>query len=80
MRHSVLADLKKRCFEALIIERFENRLGAAHTRAIIERQNDFVVAKQFRSVEMLFSAEAQAPDRGDLDNARNPHGARLVAG
>jgi hypothetical protein len=69
MRHRVLADLKKRCFEALIVERFENWLGAAHTRAIIERQNDFLVAKQIRSFEMLLGAEARAAGRVDLDNA-----------
>ena len=77
MPHRVLADLEERRLEAIVGQRLEHGGRVVRPRAVVEGQNDFLVAQEIILLEML-EAEAGTAGRVDLDDARKPHAAGLV--
>ena len=65
----VLADLEKRRLQALVGQCLEHGGRVARPRAIVEGQNNFLVAQEVILLEVL-EAEAGAAGRVDLDDAR----------
>jgi hypothetical protein len=48
-----LADFKKRCLETFVLKRLQHSYGAHRAGPIVEGQNDFPVAEEIVSSEML---------------------------
>ena len=68
MPHCVLADLKERGFQTLIGQRLEHRRRALRPGAIVEGQDDLLVAQEVVLLEVL-EAESGSARRVDLDDA-----------
>ena len=68
MPHCVLADVKERGFQTLIGQRLEHRRRALPPGAIVEGQDDLLVAQEVVPLEVL-EAESGAAGGVDLDDA-----------
>ena len=75
-----LADVEKRRLGALLGERRQNLRRGAFEWAIVERQDDFLVAEEFQRMAVLQIADLHAACGVDFLHARNAQGVRVLAG
>src|SRR5262249_26853756 len=73
----MLADRKEKRLGALVGQGLEYGRCMSGPRAVVERQDDFMVTQEIVSLEML-EAEAGSARGVDLDNAGNSEGIRIV--
>ena len=75
----VLADLEESRLEAFVGQRPEHGERVAGPRAVVESQDDFLVAQEVILLEVL-EAEAGTAGGVDFDDTRQAHAVGLVAG
>jgi hypothetical protein len=76
----IFADLEERRLHTLVSKRLEHASSADRPGTIVERQNDFVVAKETLVASEMLETEFGPSGRIDLHDARKSESIGLVAG